>query len=198
MPHESPTFRVWLPSWRRKPFHSRRPFSASHAHGLGSSGLCSGSTADPKFPPDLPLLRFCAKPNGLTSALQRLMLAEPAAPPALPSFSDKSGVHALLSFRTSQVFLRRIFGRVPSSPMPLSPFTSQPPKMPRIEAPGDSLQRPGISRLSTGAYLLGVPDRQPSATLLEREPVAAYFFSSELPKPSRTPKTLLCDRPHLA
>jgi hypothetical protein len=198
VPPESPVFRVWLPSGRRQPFHSREPFSVPHAPGLCSSGPCSDPTADPRFPLDLPLLRLCARPHGLTSALQRFVLVGPAVSPALPSFSDGSGVHALLSLRTSQVVIRRTFERVPSSLVPLSPFLSQPPKMPRAGAPGASFQRRGVSRLSTGAHLLGVPDRPSSATLLEREPVAAYFFSSGPPKPCGPGGGPLCDRSHPA
>jgi hypothetical protein len=188
VPPGSPAFRVWLPSWRRQLSDLREPVSAPHALGLRSSGLCSDPAANPRFPKDLPLLRFRAKPCGLTSALQRLAPAEPAAPPALPPLSGESGDLALLSFRTSQAFLRWTFEEVSSLSVPLPPFPPRPPKKPRPLAPGDSFQRPGISPLSRGAGLSGVPGRLPSATSLEREPVAAYFFGSELPKPLRAPR----------
>jgi hypothetical protein len=85
LPSEGPASRVWLPSWRCQPFHPRELVSAPNAHGLRSSGRSSDTVADPRFPEDLPLLRFPVKPNGLTAALQRLRLTEPAAPTGSPT-----------------------------------------------------------------------------------------------------------------
>jgi hypothetical protein len=141
VPPESPAFGVWLPPWRRKPSCPREPISAPHALGLRSSGPCSGWVAGSGFPSNLPLMRFLARPHGLTPALQRLALTSPAAPPALPPFSGKSGARALLSFGTSQVSFRRIFEEAPAFFMPLAPFSPQPPKKPGAGAPGDSFQR---------------------------------------------------------
>jgi len=86
LPSGSPAFRVWLPSWRRQPLDPRKPVSAPHAHGLRSSRPFSEPAADPKFPKDLPLLRFPTRPIGLVQALQRLALAGSAAPSSSPTF----------------------------------------------------------------------------------------------------------------
>jgi len=160
--------------------------SVPHAHGLRPSGLCSDHVAGQGFPQDHSLLRFSTKPHGLASTLQRFTLTGPAALSALPTFRRRVEVHALLSFRTSQVFFRRIFEEASPFFVPFSLFCPQPPKKPETGAPRDSFQRPGISPLSRGARLLGVLDRLPSATALKREPVAAYFFSSGAPKTLRS------------
>jgi hypothetical protein len=48
MSTEGPAFRVWLPSWRRKPYRSREPVSAPHAPGLFSPGPFPDSGAGDK------------------------------------------------------------------------------------------------------------------------------------------------------
>jgi len=84
-PSESPTSRVWLPSWRCQLLDPRKPVSAPHAHGLHSSGLRSDLAAELRFPRVCPLVRFSVKPNGLIPALQRLSLATSAAPTGSPT-----------------------------------------------------------------------------------------------------------------
>jgi hypothetical protein len=68
----------------------RKLFSAFHAHGLHSSGLCSGSAACDRFPCHVPPLRFSAKPFGLATALRRFALTEPTVPSA-PRLCFKPG-----------------------------------------------------------------------------------------------------------
>jgi hypothetical protein len=92
--------------------------------GFPLQGVVPIPRPTPGFPGDLPLLRFFVKPNGLTPALQRFSLVEPAAPPALPPSSGGNGDLALLRLSASRVFLHWTFAGVSSSHVPLSPFPS--------------------------------------------------------------------------
>jgi hypothetical protein len=188
-PPERAAFRVWLPSWRFQPSRSREPVSVPHAHGLRSSGLMSDHVAGLRFSENLPLRRFSAKPHGLAPTLQRLTPTGPAALSARPIFRVGIELLALLSFCTSQVFFRRIFEEVSSLFVPFPLFFFRSPKKPEAGAPRVSFQRPGISPLSRGADLLGVSGRLSSPAPLEREPSAAYFFSSGFPDSLRPPKS---------
>jgi hypothetical protein len=70
-----------------------------------------------------------------------------------------------LSFRTYQVFFRRILEEASPFFLPLSFFFFEPPKKPKVGTSGDSFQRLSVSLLSKGAHLLGVLGRLSSATL---------------------------------
>lgn len=188
-PPERATFRVWLPSWWFQPSRSWEPVSTPHTHGLRPSGHSSDLVAGLRFLTDLPLLRFSTKPHGLAATLQRFPPTGPAALSARPDFRVSVELLALLSFCTSQVFFRWISEEVSSLFVPFSPFFFQSPQKPEVGAPRDSFQRPGISPLSRSADLLGVFDRLSSPVPLEREPIAAYFFSSGFSDSLRPPKS---------
>jgi hypothetical protein len=163
--------------------------SVPHALGFRSSGPFSDLVAGSWFPKNPPLLRFPAKPHGLASTLQRLPLTGPAAPSALSFFQMRVEVLALLSFCTSQVSLHRIFEEASTFFVPFSLFLFRLPKKPETGVPRDSFRRFSVSLLSKGAHLPGVYDRLSSATSLECEPVAAYFFSSEFLDSLRPPRS---------
>jgi hypothetical protein len=82
LPSKGPAPRVWLPSRRRQPRCSWKPFSAPHTHGFCPSELFSVPVAQRRFPAVAPLLRFSVKPKGLTGTLQRFLLTGSAVHPA--------------------------------------------------------------------------------------------------------------------
>jgi len=119
-------------------------------------------------------------------------------PPALPPSSGENGDPALLSFRTFQVCFHRTFEEVSSFLVPLAPFSSRPPKKPGNGASGDSFRWLGVSPLSRGADLPGVPDRRPLPPFWNANP-SRPIFSARNPRDSHEPREdPLCDRFHPA
>jgi hypothetical protein len=72
--------------------------SASHALGLHPPELCSALVAHSRFLKSDPLLRFLAKPSGLTPTLQRFPLTRPAALPAPNAYYDARWSHCSPGF----------------------------------------------------------------------------------------------------
>jgi hypothetical protein len=189
LPSKGPTHRVWLPSRRCKPFRSRKPFSAPHAHGLRPSELCSDLVARPRFPAADPLLRFPARPESLTAALQRFPLTKPAAHPAPAPLLETGWC------RCSPELLR--LSGPPPPDLGRSTFLLPSPLALSFPTSEDAENRGPRGFLPAGPHLPSFEGREPvwrfrptaSADPSEREPVAAYFFGLERPGVLTNPRT---------
>jgi len=189
LPSKGPTRRVWLPSRRCKPFRSRKPLSAPHAHGLRPSEPCSDLVARPRFPTGDPLLRFPARPNDLTATLQRFPLTKPAAHPA-PDPVLETG------WSRCSPELPRLSG-LPPPDLERSTFLLPSPLTLSFPTSEDAENRGPRGFLPAAPHPPSFEGCEPvwrfrptaSADPLKREPVAAYFFGLERPEILTNPRT---------
>jgi hypothetical protein len=165
-----------------------KPLSASHAHGLHPSELCSSSVIEKKVS-RLLFRSGSFQPNhpGLVPELQRLTPTEEAVPPpASPDVYSGAGPSALLGVATSQAFpTDKPEEKCLSFPQPFTFFLPNRLTATRKRNPkGVRLTRLGVSPRKGRRPVWPF---SPTALryLLGSSPTAGYFFTSGRRSPLR-------------